>query len=162
MAEDPPVRIQMKSDPTYLSGAREFVASVSRRLGFPEDVCGKIALALDEALCNVIRHGYACALDKPIWISLGPIGTNGAVEGIRIVLEDEARQIEPDQIRGRDLEDVRPGGLGVHIIREIMDEVLFEKRTSKGMRLTLVKKLPSDDGSPHPDTQRSTCMPEDG
>jgi anti-sigma regulatory factor (Ser/Thr protein kinase) len=71
------------------------------------------------------------------------------VEGIRIVIEDEAKHIDPDHIKGRDLDEIRPGGLGVHIIREIMDEVVYEQRRPIGMRLTLVKSRKSDAMAPH-------------
>jgi serine/threonine-protein kinase RsbW len=144
----PDLKLQMVSDPVYLSGAREMVASVSRRLGFSEEACGQIALAVDEALCNVIRHGYQKRRDGPIWLSVWPLelenGRAGAAGGIRIVVEDEARQVDPAQIKSRDLDEIRPGGLGVHIIRQVMDEVSFEKRDKVGMRLTLVKRKPKD------------------
>jgi anti-sigma regulatory factor (Ser/Thr protein kinase) len=112
---------------------------VAQRLGFGDADRAQIALAVDEALCNIIRHGYDRRTDCPIWINLWPIGDNGSVRGLRIVIEDEARQVDPTTIKGRDLEDIRPGGLGVHIIREVMDEAVYERRDGGGMRLTLVK-----------------------
>lgn len=170
----PEVRIEIRSNPLYLSGAREMVAAVARRMGYTEEACGQIALAVDEALCNVIRHGYDRASDKPIWISLWPLGetTNGAadsgaggggsggsnglseaagavccrqtpdvhVAGLRIVIDDEAKQVDPSVIKSRDLDEVRPGGLGVHIIKAVMDEVKYERRSPIGMRLSMVKK----------------------
>lgn len=145
MTQPPDIRIQMVSDPNYLSGARDLVASVARRLGFPEEGCGQIALALDEALCNVIRHGYDRRRDGPIWISLWPLhAENGSGPGLRIVVEDEAKQVDPAVIKSRDLDEIRPGGLGVHIIRQVMDEVKYEKRDRAGMRLTLVKRRAAD------------------
>lgn len=142
----PAIRVELLSNPTYLSGARELVAAVARRLGFDELGCSKIALAVDEALCNVIRHGYRREPDKPIWVSIWPLvhpADAGRHVGIQIVIEDEARQVDPEAIRGRELEDVRPGGLGVHIIREVMDHVRYERREQAGMRLTLRKHLPA-------------------
>jgi hypothetical protein len=65
----------------------------------------------------------------------------GRCAGLRIVIEDCGRQADPDAIKGRDLDDIRPGGLGVHIIREVMDQAVYEKRPAGGMRLTLVKWL---------------------
>jgi anti-sigma regulatory factor (Ser/Thr protein kinase) len=61
--------------------------------------------------------------------------------GVSIVLEDEAKQVDPDQIKSRDLDEIRPGGLGVHIIRELMDEVRYERREHAGMRLTMIKRI---------------------
>lgn len=149
MNDRPHIRIEMVSNPLYLSGARELVGSVARRLGFSELACGQISLAVDEALCNIIRHGYDRRADGPIWLSLWPVpGANGAAAGLKIVLEDEARQIDPSAIRGRDLDDVKPGGLGVHIIREVMDEARYEKRDGHGMKLTMVKNIGPDSSAP--------------
>lgn len=148
---DAHIRLAMRSNPMYLAAARELVSALSRRLGFPEAAAAKIALAVDEALCNIMRHGYDRRTDAPIWISLWPLDAGPAqAAGLKIVIEDEARQVEPAQIRGRDLEDVRPGGLGVHIIREVMDEARYEKRADIGMRLTLVKYLKEDESRAKP------------
>lgn len=114
------------------------VASVARRLGFDQRSSSQIALAVDEALANVICHGYERACDRPIWVRIDELGGR-ASHAMRIVIEDEAREVDCGEIRGRALEDVRPGGLGVHIIREIMDEVRYERREGGGMRLTLEK-----------------------
>jgi anti-sigma regulatory factor (Ser/Thr protein kinase) len=135
---DAHVHLRLISDPRYLSGARELVTALSRRLGFDETTGCQIALAVDEALANVMRHGYQGATDKPIWIDVWPLEGGG----LRIVIEDEARQVDPAGIKGRDLEDIKPGGLGVHIIREVMDTARYECRPEVGMRLTLEKRLP--------------------
>lgn len=138
------IRIELISNPIYLSGARELVGSVAKRLGFDDLQCSKIALAVDEALCNIIRHGYDRATDRPIWISIWPSTDDGnKVQGIRVMIEDEAKQVDPVQMKGRELEDIRPGGLGVHIIREVMDDVRYERRERAGMRLTMAKALPT-------------------
>jgi len=140
----PHISVEMLSNPVYLSGARQLVSSVAQRLGFDEMACSQIALAVDEALCNVIRHGYDRAVDRPIWLSLWPVEEGKG--GLPIVIEDEAKQVDLDAIKSRKLEDVRPGGLGVHIIREVMDEVKYERREGAGMRLTLVKRVPMTAG----------------
>lgn len=142
MSDKPDIRIELTSNPAYLSGARELISSVCKRLGFDDLTCSKVALAVDEALCNVIRHGYKYAEDRPIWISLWPLMSDGEVDGIRLMIEDEADQVDPEHMKGRELEDVKPGGLGVHIIRDVMDEVSYEAREQVGMRLTLVKRIP--------------------
>lgn len=144
-ASGPPhVTVQLLSQPRYLSGARELVSAVAKRFGFSDHDCGQIALAVDEALCNVIRHGYDRRPDGPIWMSVWPEGAAGPEDtaeprGIRIVIEDQAAQVDPSRIKGRDLEDIRPGGLGVYIIRQVMNQVCYEKRPGGGMRLVMVK-----------------------
>lgn len=130
----------MLSQPRYLSGARDLVSAVAKRLGFDDQACGQIALAVDEALCNVIRHGYDRRADGRIWLSIWPVEeAAGEARGMRIVIEDEAKQVDPEKIKGRDLEDVKPGGLGVYIIKQVMNWVRYERREVAGMRLVLVK-----------------------
>ncbi|MEE9130468.1 MAG: ATP-binding protein [Phycisphaerales bacterium] len=138
-ASQPTVRLEIASRPSLLAAARALVATIAQRCGFDEIQCGQISLAVDEALCNIIQHGYNCREDGRILISL----SQGEAQspGIEIVIEDDAMQVDPDTIRSRDLDDIRPGGLGVHIIREIMDEVSYTRRDPGGMRLTLVKHL---------------------
>ena len=58
-----------------------------------------------------------------------------------IRIDDRGKQTEPERIRSRELSEIRPGGLGVHIIKEVMDSVRYEKRSGGGMRLTMVKSV---------------------
>lgn len=142
LSEQPDIVIELVSNPAYLCGVREMLNLVSRRSGFNESQSSKIALAVDEALANVMNHGYARRPDGRIWVRILRLLDHGNLDGLRIVIEDEGRQVDPATIKSRDLADIRPGGLGVHIIKEIMDSVVYEKREgSAGMRLTLVKKL---------------------
>ncbi len=136
---EPEVKLQMFSQPRFLAGARALVGCVAQRLGFNEMQCGQISLAVDEALCNVITHGYERRPDGRLWVELWALDSQPV--GIKIVIEDLAPQVDPATIRPRDLEDIRPGGLGVHIIREVMDEVTYERRSGGGMRLTMIKRL---------------------
>ncbi|HRJ50542.1 MAG: ATP-binding protein [Phycisphaeraceae bacterium] len=135
----PDLTLNMRSDPRFLTGARGLIASVAEKIGLSSTSCAQVALAIDEALCNVIRHGYKKRSDAPIWVMVWVLADEGVGAGLRIVIEDEAEQVDPSKIRGRDLADVRPGGLGVHIIREVMDVAEYEMRSPVGMRLTLVK-----------------------
>jgi len=155
MSTQTDVRLQLPSNPLFLSGAREMVYQFASRSGFSDEACGQLALAVDEALCNVIRHGYGKAPDRPIWLSLAFVGGvatpetqhQNPTQALQIVIEDEAKQVDPSTIKSRDLDEIRPGGLGVHIITEVMDEVRWEKRPNSdvGMRLTMIKKrMPAD------------------
>ncbi|MHC4220613.1 MAG: ATP-binding protein [Planctomycetota bacterium] len=136
---EPVLRLQMYSQPRFLAAVRALIGSVCDRLGFNSMQCGQISLAVDEALCNVITHGYSRRADGKVWINLWT--TDKEPAGIKIVIEDLAVQVDPDTIQPRDLDDIRPGGLGVHIIREVMDEVAYERRSDQGMRLTMTKHL---------------------
>ncbi len=130
------MQLQLNSDPHYLCVVRLAVARLVEKLGFDEEDCTRITLAVDEAMTNIIRHGYEGATDRPIWVHIGRMDDP---PGMRIVIEDRARQVEPDTICGRNLEDVRPGGLGVHIIKSAMDEVQYTPRPDGGMRLEMIR-----------------------
>jgi len=138
LSEQFDVDIRILSQPRYLCVVRAAVNAAIERYGFDEAACAQFMLAVDEAVTNVIRHGYDGAEDRPIWVRLRPVDADGR-DGFTIVIEDEARHVEPEIIRGRDLADVRPGGLGVHIIRQVMDGVEYTKRPEGGMRLTMSK-----------------------
>ncbi len=145
---EPGVRLEMVSQPRFLAAARALVGSVAQRLGFNEIQCGQISLAVDEALCNVITHGYNRRPDGLIWVNIWAL--DAKPPGIKIVIEDLAHPVDPHSIQSRDLDDVRPGGLGVHIIRQIMEEVEYQRRDEGGMRLTMIKRLRPAGGGAHP------------
>lgn len=143
------IQLRIWSHPRYLCVVRAVVESALGRLGFPPDLRTRMTMAVDEAVANVIRHGYDNRDDGPIWLTLealagggddGEAGRDSQHGGVRIVIEDEARQVEAEQIRGRDLAKVRPGGLGVHIIEQVMDHVQYEKRAERGMRLVMIRR----------------------
>lgn len=96
-----------------------------------------IVLAVDEACANIIRHSYEGAVDKPILCE-------GQLEDgtISFILRDFGKKVDPSCIQSRDLGDVRPGGLGVHFMRKVMDTVEFEDCGAGGTCLTMRKRLP--------------------
>ena len=148
----PDVTLELYSQPRLLAGVRALVSNVAQRIGFNEIMCGQISLAIDEALCNIIKHGYDKRTDGTIRMSIWALENHPPC--LRLVIEDEARQVDPSTIQSRDLDDVRPGGLGVYLIHEIMDEVRYERRPDVGMRLTMTKLL-----TPAPDASSASSRP---
>ncbi|MCE9618676.1 MAG: ATP-binding protein [Planctomycetes bacterium] len=121
-----------------MAPVRAMLCELASRAGLDEPACGHIALAIDEALTNIIRHGYKNDPDSRIWISAWELKSP---KGLRIQIDDLAPQVDPSQLKGRKLEDVRPGGLGVHLIHSLMDVVQFSQRPGGGMRLVTEKYL---------------------
>lgn len=143
---DQPLVLEITSDTGHLAGVRTAVLGAAQALGFTEPRLSGIALAIDEALANVIRHGYRGQPGQPIQVTIEPV-RRGERRGLQVTICDCCRHVDPATITGRDLDDVRPGGLGTHIIRTVMDEVEYTKREPEGMSLRLVKML--DDGGAH-------------
>jgi anti-sigma regulatory factor (Ser/Thr protein kinase) len=117
---------------------RETLTVLAEQVGFEADATAQLVLALDEALANVIKHGYGGRCAEPIDICMTPLWENGC-GGVRVSIRDFGRQVDPAEICGRDLDDVRPGGLGVHIMRSVMDEVEYGRADEAGMRVTMTK-----------------------
>lgn len=155
MDREPCLSIRLFSDPKLLAAIRSLIDGLSRSVGFSEKSRGLLSLAVDEALANVIRHGYSERTDGLIWLNIWRLHEP---LGLRIVLEDLGRSVDPALIKGRDLSDVRPGGLGVHIIKETMTESKWEARPGGGMRLTLVKLLAPEERE-NSSSQSENCTP---
>ncbi len=142
---DNTIHVRISSMAAHLRIVRGMIEKACDMVGFDAETTGNVVLSVDEALTNIIKHAYGGAEDKPIEIDLTSICESGN-QGLRIQLRDFGRQVDPSKIKSRDLSDVRPGGLGVHIMTECMDTVQFTPAEGGGTQLTLTKmtrKLPS-------------------
>jgi anti-sigma regulatory factor (Ser/Thr protein kinase) len=144
--------LDLMSEPKALPKLREAFREWCTAHGWSERQVGEIVLALDEAVTNVIRHGYEGRPDGRIEIR-ARMAKLGGGEGLEICVRDFGRQVDPEAICGRDLTDVRPGGLGVHIIRAMNSTVEYQRAAGGGMLLTMTKlrthvaDAPPQDGS---------------
>ena len=137
------LRMELRSNPEMLCVVRNALGQLAQTLGFPEQECRAVVLAVDEALTNIIRHAYRGEAERPIEATFRRIRVpqNGEHrDALEIVLEDRGVTVDPKRLCGRALEDVRPGGLGLHFIRESMDTVEFRRRIGRN-QLRLVKFL---------------------
>ncbi len=118
---------------------RSAVEKMASLEGFAADDAHELTLAIDEALANVIKHGYNGQPDQPISISLEPVRSADGRAGLSVAVRDRGRQVDPTTIKSRDLAEVRPGGLGVHIIQSVMDEYNYSCPPDGGMLLEMKK-----------------------
>ncbi|HNW58495.1 MAG TPA: ATP-binding protein [bacterium] len=134
------IRISISSDPVFLRILRAAIDEISTLAGFSRKECAKIILAVDEACSNVIRHAYHNAIGQPIYVTcrITPIK-------LEIVVVDLGEPADIKSIKPRPLDELRPGGLGVHIIRTVMDEVHYENMARIGNRLIMAKFLPREE-----------------
>ncbi len=132
-----PRRLELKitSDPANLRHVRKEIEKFAAHAGMPAEVCDNIGLVINEALANIIRHGYGGATDKPIEV----VSEFGGIE-LRITLRDWAKPFDPsDHLKEPDPANLTPGGLGLMCMRKLMDDVKWEKLPD-GMRLTMIKR----------------------
>jgi serine/threonine-protein kinase RsbW len=139
MSEQTTVQLSIASEPRSLPVVRSAVERMAELEGFSETETYALVLAIDEALANVIKHGYQGRPDQPITITLAAVEASDGRRGIAVAVRDKGLQVDPKTIRSRDLNDVRPGGLGVHIIQMVMDEYDYSCPPDGGMLLRMVK-----------------------
>jgi len=109
-------------------------------MGFSEHEASQVSLAIDEALSNIYRHGYEGNQLGTVDFSFDS-QTSPEVE-VRITIIDKGKQVPLEQIESRELSEVRPGGLGVHLIKTIMDKATWS-HAEHGMKLEVVKRKAS-------------------
>ena len=112
-------RLRVPAQPDSLQKLRALVRECAEARGFHREAVEQLVLAVNEACMNVIQHGYQ-GQPGSIELHIVPID-----DGIEFRVHDSAAPVSLDDWRPRALDDLRPGGLGVHFIREIMDEVEY-------------------------------------
>jgi len=125
--------LEINSDPSELKKVREKVEAFCKENQIKVNLL-EIKLAIDEALQNIIRHAYKLDKTKKITIKLEKISGDSFKAEIR----DYGERVPIDQIKHRALDDIKPGGLGVHFIKSISKEMTYEHKDEAGTLLTLV------------------------
>lgn len=124
----------------FLDEIREFVGDIARKGGFGDKDVYNIQLATDEAASNIIEHAYEEITDGVLDMSCGMIDANT----IKIVLIDYGYPFDPSTIPMPDLKaDLsarKIGGLGIFLMRKLMDEVHYEPHPDKSNVLTMIKR----------------------
>jgi serine/threonine-protein kinase RsbW len=121
-----------------LNDIREFLESAIQTLGGSEDVAGDLVLAVNEAVTNVMLHGYD---DRPGIVSVS-VEADGA--DIRVRLIDNAPLFNPTTVPPPDitrpLEERPLGGLGVHMMRQLTDDLSYSLTADGHNELLFVKR----------------------
>jgi len=133
------LKLDLTSDPAVLPQVRDAMRGWCARQGWNAEHVADIVLAVDEALSNVIKHGYRGKPGFKIELCAGIVNDAQRGEAVEIRIRDYGKQVPLECIRGRDLDDIRPGGLGVHIIKSVMCTVEYSHAEGGGMRLVMRK-----------------------
>ena len=122
----------------FLDEIREFVGGIARQGGFSDKEIYNLQLAADEAASNIIEHAYEGIHNAHLEIACDMDGNT-----IVIVMTDKGKSFDPSQVKApdisADLSDRQIGGLGVFLMRKIMDEVHYQS-TAKGNQLVMKKR----------------------
>ncbi len=133
------LKIDSRTD--QLVAVRDFVSRAAYASGFDDEEVSKIALAVDEACTNVIKHAYRYDSKRKITITVQD--SNGDFE---VLIVDTGRQFDPSKIQLPNMKDYlskyKRGGLGVYLMKSLMDKVEYHIEPGKQNRVRLVKHLP--------------------
>ncbi len=130
----------------------EFISAGARRAGLDADAVFHLELSCDEASTNIIEHAYGAE-------DVGQITATYEVrdDEFRVTLHDEGRPFNPEKVPepklprdntnsddaalGNIMDSLQVGGLGIHFIRKLMDEVHYSFNGKRGNTLVLIKRI---------------------
>jgi serine/threonine-protein kinase RsbW len=131
--------VQFAAKFEFLDEIRDFVGEIARNGGFSDKDIYNIQLATDEAASNIIEHAYENRPDGILELSCGMKD-----DMITITLIDHGESFDPSAIPlpdlKADLSDRKIGGLGIFLMRKLMDEVHYEPKPDKSNVLTMMKR----------------------
>jgi anti-sigma regulatory factor (Ser/Thr protein kinase) len=128
-------KVEFSSHTGNLAPMRKFVRKFLEAYPFSERERMLMVLGIDEACTNVIRHAYHLRDDQLICLSL-----EASTRCIRMRLRDYGKQTPHDTMKGRAHDLIRPGGLGLHLIRTAFDKVDYILK-ARGTELIMTKNL---------------------
>lgn len=132
--------LNVKSRTENLSLIRDFINSSASEINIPKDIVENIILAVDEACTNIIKHAYKYAPDGDILIKVKPSSTKFVISII-----DNGISFKPETIPEPDLQKYyrqrRVGGLGIYLMRTLMDEVKYISKPGKYNEVLLSKNI---------------------
>lgn len=132
--------LSVKSSTDNLSLIRDFVRETAEGAGLGSEITGKVVLAVDEACTNIIKHAYKYSPEGDITVKI-----HSDKNKISITIIDNGGQFNPDLVPVPDLRKLqrqrRAGGLGMFLMKKLMDEVRYSNLTDNRNQVELVKYL---------------------
>lgn len=131
-------QLRVPANLDYLSDLRDFVVDTGKRHKIPDQIIKAFKLTIDEAATNIIRYAYADSNDE------GTILLRMLIrrESVTVCVIDQGRHFDPTKVENPDLDRYvkigKKGGLGVHIMRKLMDTIVYQA-TPEGNELRLTK-----------------------
>lgn len=134
--------LEVPSSTENLAMIRDFVRRIGSQTGMDEQEVSNLELAVDEACANVIEHAYGHDISKEVIIRA--VCDNQAV---RIAVIDMGQGFDAESLASESIESLiherKSGGLGIRLIKALMDEVSYEIRPGQKNELHMMKRLKS-------------------
>jgi anti-sigma regulatory factor (Ser/Thr protein kinase) len=138
------IHLRLKSRLSELERLVGAITQLGTAHDLPDKVVSDLNLALEEVITNIIRHGYEGREDREVTIVC-----DVAAEAVAVTVEDDGVPFNPLQLPDPDLtiplEERQVGGLGVYLVRQLMDEVDYRAEGGRNI-LRLTKRIPPPRG----------------
>lgn len=136
------IELKVSSRTENLSVIRDFIGANALEAGISITIVENIILAVDEACTNIIKHAYKLSPEGEIIIKV-----NYDEEKFCVTIIDYGKSFDPDKIPLPDLQkyyrEHRVGGLGIYLIKSLMDDVRYTTVPGKYNQVLLSKKIRS-------------------
>ena len=136
------LKLTLPNDMSYLPIAQLCVKEMARKVGFPEAELFKFEVGLEESIANVVQHAFGANENSTFDVIAERVPL-----GLRMIIKEKGLPFDPALLPqyqpGADLETMSESGLGVFLMRKVMDEVSFHNLGADGKETHLVKYLPS-------------------
>ena len=134
--------LKVKSKTENLSLIRDFVSEKALDAGLPVAAVEKIMLAVDEACTNIIKHAYKSSPEGEIFLNV-----DYDDEKFTITIIDYGKSFNPETIPQPDLQkyyrEHKVGGLGIYLMKSLMDDVKYTSIPGKYNQVLLSKNISS-------------------
>ncbi len=133
--------LSVNSTTENLKSIRDFIRDEALNAGFAVEAAEKIILAVDEACTNIIKHAYKFSINGIISISVNNENNKFVVSIIY-----NGGHFNPNEVPEPDVREYhkqrKPGGLGMFLMKKLMDEVIYNNLSDNRNQVVLVKNLP--------------------
>ena len=133
-------KLRVPSQTDNLDLIRIFVGKVAEKVGFHNDDVSKIELACDEACTNVVKHAYSSKKNHTKHLD---IAVKIDYQKLTIIVTDHGKAFDPGSIKLPNLKEylaeLRVGGLGIYLMRTLMDEVDYDIKPGVKNQVKMVK-----------------------
>ena len=131
--------LHLTNDVMEVPGLTDFINDVCQSLGIEEILTMQLTLAVEEAAVNVMNYAY-----EPGTVGTVDLDAEAGNGELKIIISDSGVAFDPTQKAEADITltaEERPiGGLGIFLVRQIMDDVSYRRQDGRNI-LTLTKKL---------------------
>jgi len=133
---------ELKSSLSELDNLCEKLEEFGQKTGLSKKLIFEINLALDELFTNIISYGFGDDAEHLIKVTITPQN-----DELCLCIEDDGTPFNPIEFKTPEVagsvENCKIGGLGIHIVRKLMDEICYQRCGDKNI-LTLKKALSSE------------------